>query len=153
MVKETRKNIILSWFQYAYQFVNLKLKPGFNEEKNKQTSHQSGEDSFFEEEKDEIIDFIPEKVELRKTQSFVQSPSLFEPKAKKIPGVSKNELKDIVKEYNNNITPKDIEKLKTSAKQLYQPENFFPKIIQNSEFDFKAKGLSIILIDQEIKIK
>ena len=67
--------------------------------------------------------------------------------------MSKNELKDIVKEYNNNITPKDIEKLKTSAKQLYQPENFFPKIIQNSEFDFKAKGLSIILIDQEIKIK
>lgn len=113
--KETRKNIILSWFQYAYQFVNLKLKPGFNEEKKKQTSHQSGENSFFEEEKDEIIDFIPEKIELRKTQSFVQSPSLFEPKAKKIPGVSKNELKDIVKEYNNNITPKDIEKLKTSA--------------------------------------
>lgn len=129
-----RKEVVYSWFQYAFIFIRAKLK--------KPLFPDMPSPSFCEPEVSEVI---PET-------EPTQPRSIFAPRVQKVPGIAQDTLKSLVKDYNNSISHEQLDKLKEKAQPLVtKPESFFPKFIEQSEIDFKTLGFNIKLFDTESK--
>ena len=156
-VKERRTRIVRNWFVYAMHFVklkkNLKLTPG-NEGDFKENKEESRVEA---EEVGDNRDF--QRGSLVESGNCSPLPqgmrdSIFMPKEKKkTPGRAMEDLNEIVREYNNKLSYEDVLNIKAEAKPLPNESEFFPVPVQHSEIDFKSRGISIVLIDEETELQ
>ncbi|OMJ95915.1 hypothetical protein SteCoe_644 [Stentor coeruleus] len=178
--KEYRKKITRNWFYYAYIFARFKVRSNHDEllaeieaekakaenlddklnmsdfniqvnEENKEDNEASGDMPDVDE--GTVTNNRPGDL-LSPENSQLLRPSIFIPKVAKTPGRSDKFLGQAIKEYNENLSEAVIDNIKATAKPFNpKPSIIFPKIIEFTSFDFKCIGVSVLLFDEEFKIK
>lgn len=129
-LKMLRREVAISWFQYCFTFLKAKFnKPLFPDLPS------------------------PEFVESpRVVEPESSNKSLFALKVNKVPGKASDDVKNLIRQYNSEVTSEQIDKIKQKVQPLMvRPENFFPKFVENSEFDVKTSKILIELYDDEIR--
>lgn len=159
-MKNLRKEIVQSWFVYALHFAKEKNNlTGLPIPESKTNLHESFSPCRLPYENNSPLRNYSRESTIHGqiTEKFSLSPimrrSILVQRDRKIPGVSLSALSNIVNEYNNKLTYEDILIIKADTKPLQAETFLFPKSIQNSEFGFRSLGVSIVLVDEETRLR